>query len=99
VRPICSLLFRRGLFRTVGFFLESKVVEHVNKREVKWRISFFESEQVRPFLYIASRYALEGMGGQVEVRFRVGLSSLSQSDLRVFGPFEVLVGSDLERPS
>ena len=47
----------------------------------------------------ATRHALAGMGGQVEVRFRVGFSPLSQSDLRVFGPFEVLVGTDLERPS
>jgi hypothetical protein len=36
------------------------------------------------------------MGGQTEVRFRVGLSPLGQSDLRGFGPFELLVGSDLE---
>jgi hypothetical protein len=35
------------------------------------------------------------MGGQVEVRFRVGFSPLSQSDLRVFGPFELLVGNAL----
>ena len=62
---------------TVGFFLKSKAVKNVNKREVKWLLSFFESEQVRPFLYIASCYALAGMGGQVEVHFRVGLSSLS----------------------
>ena len=31
------------------------------------------------------------MGEQVEVRFRVSLSSLSQSNLRVLGPFQVLV--------
>jgi hypothetical protein len=36
------------------------------------------------------------MGGQVEVRFRVGFSPFSQSDLRGFGPFELMVGSDLE---
>jgi hypothetical protein len=39
------------------------------------------------------------MGGQVEVRFRVILSPLSQSDLRVFGPLDLLVGTDLERRS
>jgi hypothetical protein len=36
------------------------------------------------------------MGGRAEVRFRVGLSPLSQLDLRGFGPFKILVGSALE---
>jgi hypothetical protein len=36
------------------------------------------------------------MGGQAEVRLRVSLPPTSQSDVRSFGPFKLLVGSDLE---
>jgi hypothetical protein len=71
--------------KNVPFTLVINTLLHKANGYNAWKVSKFD-------LHDASRHALAGMGGQVEVRFRVGFSPLSQSDLRVFGPFEILVG-------